>query len=140
MRVDGKHCETLSQLKILIVEDKRDAGEILRHLLLEIGVRDVHEVSDGKAALGLLGQGFDCVLCDWNMPMMNGIELLKIMRGQGSVTPFIMLTGRGDQASVIEARKHGANGYLFKPYTTAQVEAKLRVILANAGRIDVSPV
>ena len=126
------HC-----LKILIVEDQPESRVLLRKMLEEMGVREVFEVDDGRSGLRIMGngcQGVDIILCDWNMPMINGIEFLREVRAGGIQIPFIMITGRGDQNSVMEARRCGVDGFIRKPYISGQIEAKLRIILQRTNR------
>lgn len=125
----------LSKLKILIVEDEPESRVHLKTILLEFGAIDVFEVPDGRTALTLLDNTpdlVDVILCDWNMPSMSGIQLLRQLRTAGVQTPFVMVTGRGDSQSVMEARNLGVAGYIRKPFTPAQVEVRLRIIAAQA--------
>ena len=123
------------KLKVLIVEDQQDARVILANMLKELGIHQVFEASDGQEALQFVDIAIDFVdiiLCDWNMPNMPGIELLRQVRSTGATMPFLMITGRGDKASVIEAKGSGVSGYIRKPYSPAELEVKLRVIAQKA--------
>lgn len=121
----------LSNLKILIVEDQPESRMALKNILDELGVREVFEADDGRAGVQFVGEsgnGIDLVLCDWNMPVMSGIDFFRHVRGQGNAVPFLMITGRGDHNSVMEARSTGVNGYIRKPFSPQQIEAKLRIL------------
>ena len=123
---------SFSQLRILIVEDQAESRALLRGMLSELGVTQVFEAADGRTGLQFIDSAFDfidLILCDWNMPSMTGIEFLRQVRSTGSTIPFMMITGRSDQASVVEAKNFGVDGYIRKPYSPTQVEAKLRIML-----------
>lgn len=124
----------LSGYKILIVEDEPESRTLLRSMLAELGAVDVYEVGDGRKALSILDDTpelVDFVLCDWNMPSLSGIQLLRQLRSACVTTPFMMITGRSDQQSVLEARNLGVAGYIRKPYSMAQIEAKLRILVSR---------
>lgn len=118
-------------IKVLIVEDQPDAREVLKKLLLDMGVDSVFETKDGTEALAFITASPDSVnlvVCDWNMPKMNGLDLLRQVRLSNPDMPFIMVTGRSDLDSVVEAKDSGVTGYLRKPYSAKELEAKLRII------------
>lgn len=120
-----------SKVKILMIEDEKEARSIMRDMLSSIGVTQIFEASNGKEGLQFLDMAFDLVdiiLCDWNMPQMTGIHILKQFRSVGNKTPFMMVTGRGDMSSVVEAKSAGVNGYILKPFSMIQLEAKLRIL------------
>lgn len=119
-------------LKILIVEDQDEVRGMLRKMLMELGVRQVFEASDGREAMGFLDSYFDfinLIVCDWNMPGMTGLDLLRQLRTVDPSLPFLMITGRSDMDSVVEAKASGVTAYIHKPFSSKQMEAKLRIIL-----------
>ena len=121
-----------AQLRVLLVEDQQESRQLLKGMLGELGVTQVYEANDGRMGLQFIDSAFDFVdliLCDWNMPAMTGIEFLRQVRSTGSSIPFMMITGRSDQGSVIEAKNFGVDGYIRKPYSSTQIEAKLRILL-----------
>lgn len=121
----------MTTLKVLIVEDQSDARALLRNVLGELGVTQIFEAKDGGEALRFMDSAFDfvnLVICDWNMPKMSGMEFLRQLRTVDANVPFLMVTGRCDMDSVIEAKGSGVSGYIRKPYSPAQLEAKLRII------------
>lgn len=123
--------KTLSQLRILLVEDQVESRTLLKGMLGELGITQIYEAGDGKKGLQFLDSAFDfidIILCDWNMPSMSGIEFLRQVRSTGADIPFMMITGRSDHNSVIEAKSFGVNGFIRKPYSPTQIEAKLRVL------------
>ncbi len=122
----------LSELKILLVDDQSEARAMARNMLLELGVTQIFESHDGREALNFLDSAFDFVdliICDWNMPNMTGVQLLRQLRTVDPDTPFLMVTGRGDMESVVEAKTSGVTGYIIKPFSPVQLEAKIRIIL-----------
>ena len=121
-----------SDLKVLIVEDQSEARALLRNMLSELGMTQIFESSDGREALNFIDSAFDfidLIVCDWNMPNMSGVELLRQLRTVDPDMPFLMVTGRGDLESVVEAKGSGVTGYIRKPFSPAQLEAKLRIVL-----------
>lgn len=122
----------MNELKILIIDDQPDARAMLRAMLSEIGVTQVFEAADGKQAFTFIDSAFDLfnlIICDWNMPGMTGLELLRQVRTVDQKVPFLMVTGRSDVASVAEAKSAGVTAYIRKPYSPAQLEAKIRAIM-----------
>ena len=121
--------------KILIVEDQNDARAMIKNMLGEFGITQIFEASDGREALRFLDSAFDfvnLVVCDWNMPEMTGVELLRQLRSVDGSLPFLMLTGRSDIDSVAEAKAAGVTAYIRKPFSPAQLEVKLRAIKKRA--------
>jgi two-component system chemotaxis response regulator CheY len=122
----------IGDLKILLVEDQSESRALLRNMLSELGISQVFDASDGRQALSFLDNAFDfvdVVVCDWNMPNMSGVELLRQLRTVNTDTPFLMVTGRADMASVMEAKSSGVNGYIRKPFSLSQLEAKLTILM-----------
>jgi len=123
--------EGLEKMKILVVDDQSDARSMVRGMLSELGITQIFEASDGREAMTFTDAAMDMidvVICDWNMPKMTGIDLLKQMRTVMPDMPFLMLTGRGDIDSVAEAKSCGVTAYIRKPFSPANLEIKLRVI------------
>jgi two-component system chemotaxis response regulator CheY len=123
--------EGLEKLKVLIVDDQSDARSMVRGMLSDLGITQIFEASDGKEAMTFTDAAIDMidvVICDWNMPRMTGIDLLRQMRSVMPDMPFLMLTGRGDMDSVTEAKSSGVTAYIRKPFSPANLEIKLRVI------------
>lgn len=121
----------LEKLKVLVVDDQPDARSMVRGMLSELGITQIFEAIDGKEAMTFTDAAIDMidvVICDWNMPRMSGIDLLRQMRSVMPNMPFLMLTGRGDMDSVTEAKANGVTAYIRKPFSPANLEIKLRVI------------
>ena len=119
--------DTLPDLNVLVVDDESSVLRLIRMVLADFGVTQVFTAKNASKALALLGafDDIDVVICDWNMPGMSGLSLLQQVRTVDQEIPFIMLTGRADLSSVMEARDFGVSDYLVKPFTPEKLEAKL---------------
>jgi two-component system chemotaxis response regulator CheY len=128
----------LNGLKVLVIDDTHEARIMLKNMLTEIGITQIFEAGDGREGMKFMDTAFDFVdiiLCDWNMPKMEGIDLLRQLRSVDPDFPFMMITGRGDITSVSEAKGAGVSGYILKPYSMAQMETKLRIVATKAGKL-----
>ena len=117
-------------MNILVVDDSRIIRKIMKNILLERHVPEecISEAPDGKAALDILvAKAFDLVLVDWNMPGLNGLELIVKLRAmdQYKKTPIIMITSEAARYNVLEAVKAGVTEYIVKPVTARSVQEKL---------------
>ncbi len=110
--------------KLLVVDDEKNLRLVVQKEMTRQG-HDVEEASDGEAAWELLEeQDFDVVLCDINMPRLDGLGLLRRIRERNQNPPeVIMLTGQATVESAIEAMKLGAYDYLTKPYRIGELSA-----------------
>ena len=121
-----------SDLRILIADDQSDARSMLRAMLMDMGVTQIYEAANGREALAFIDVApdmIDLIICDWNMPRMSGIDLLRQLRSVYPETPFLMVTGRKDMDSIVEAKASGVSAYIGKPFSPAQLEVKLRVVM-----------
>jgi two-component system, chemotaxis family, chemotaxis protein CheY len=121
-------------LQVLIVDDQKVSRDLLREMLGELDVTLIHEAERGDEAMkaaDATGGALDIVICDWNMPGMSGLEILKQFRGAEQKLPFLMVTGRNDMDSVMQAKKFGANGYIVKPYSTEQLKTHIERVLKS---------
>ncbi len=121
-------------LKVLLVEDQHDVREMVVRMLKDTGIKNIQECANGKEAITKLEANYNVVICDWNMPEMSGVEMLRQLRLADKGLPFLMMTGRADAESVIEARKSGVTGYISKPFTAQQLEAKLRIVMHRKAK------
>lgn len=117
-------------MKILIVDDSSTMRRIIGNVVQQLGFSkdDFDEAEDGVKAWKLLGDTqYDIVLTDWNMPNMNGLDLVKKIRSEGShqKTPIIMITTEGGKGEVITALKAGVNNYIVKPFNAQILKEKL---------------
>src|SRR5262245_8010229 len=110
----------LHSLSVLIIEDNSFTRKINRGLLSHIGVKTIHEAADGIAGLeAIQTYAPDLILVDWNLPLVNGAELVGMVRSPHTFPfpdiPIIILTGHAERWRVIEAQRRGANEFLVKP-------------------------
>jgi len=121
----------LEDTRFLVVDDFSTMRRILRNLLKELGFMNVQEAEDGVDALAKLRtENFDFVVSDWNMPNMNGIELLQAIRADDKLKhlPVLMVTAEAKRDNIIMAAQAGASGYVIKPFTAATLDEKLMKI------------
>jgi two-component system, chemotaxis family, chemotaxis protein CheY len=121
----------LENTRFLVVDDFSTMRRILRNLLKELGFMNVQEAEDGVDALAKLrAETFDFVVSDWNMPNMNGIELLQAIRADAKLNhlPVLLVTAEAKKDNIIMAAKAGASGYVVKPFTAAKLDEKLMKI------------
>ena len=111
-------------MKILIVDDSALMRSILtRALEQECSDCDLEllEAADGRQALERLRDGVDLVLLDWNMPVLDGLELVEQVRKAGDETPIVMVTAISDPLAIEEACAAGVNDYLCKPVKAGEL-------------------
>ncbi len=119
-------------LNFLVVDDFPTMRRIIRNLLKELGYSNVDEAEDGSVALKKLRNGnFDFVISDWNMPVMDGMELLRSIRADAALAklPVLMVTAEAKKENIIEAAQSGASGYVVKPFSVSTLDEKINKIL-----------
>ncbi|MEX0616063.1 MAG: chemotaxis response regulator CheY [Methylophaga sp.] len=118
-------------MKILIVDDFSTMRRIIKNLLRDLGFNNTLEADDGLTALPILqAGGIDFLITDWNMPGMQGIDLLKKVRADEKLVslPVLMVTAETKREQIIEAAQAGVNGYIVKPFTAATLKDKIEKI------------
>ncbi|PAF53401.1 two-component system response regulator [Helicobacter sp. 13S00482-2] len=120
-------------MKLLVVDDSSTMRRIIKNTLQRLGYEDILEGENGLEAWQVLDTTEDVkvLITDWNMPEMNGLELVKKVRADpryGEI-PIIMVTTEGGKAEVITALKAGVNNYIVKPFTPQVLKEKLEVVL-----------
>lgn len=116
------------KVKILIVDDFSTMRRIVKNVLKQLGFENLEEAEDGAQALAKLkAGGFGFVVADWNMPNMDGLELLKAVRADATLkeTPFLMVTAEAEKDKVIAAIQAGVNSYIVKPFTAEVFKEKM---------------
>lgn len=126
--------DRIQSLCVLVVDDNQYMRKTIRNLLVNCGVKDIYEAGDGITALDTLRTvGPDVVLLDWEMPLLNGAELVRIVRSPGVFpmpdVPIIMLSGHGERWRVLEAVRLGVNEYLIKPVSAKAIYDRLVSIM-----------
>jgi CheY-like chemotaxis protein len=119
----------MSAIKVLVVDDASFVRDLVKRTIRTTFPNiTLEEAVNGKKAQGMMNRvAFDLILCDWEMPEMTGMELLKWARQHEAYkkTPFIMVTSRGDKTHVVEAVQEGASDYLGKPFSAEQLTNKI---------------
>lgn len=123
-------------LRVLIVDDSSVMRKMIEHSLGKAGIplQKVLTASDGLEALALLqANTVDLVLCDINMPVMTGLELLQRLCSSGIAkgAPVIMITTEGGESEVVQALAYGARGYIRKPFAVEQVREQILPLLVD---------
>jgi len=135
MGISAKQAAALiKQLTVLVVDDNAFMRKLVRGMLLSIGVKTVLEASDGIEGLESIRSAFpDVVILDWEMPLLNGPELVRIVRSPGLFPmpdiPIIMLPGHGERWRIVETVKLGVNEVLCKPVSAKSLYDRLVSIL-----------
>jgi two-component system chemotaxis response regulator CheY len=124
---------TFEDFKVLLVDDSFESLNLIRNMLKDLGVTQVYTAKNGMEALDFMGvldesDGVDVILCDWNMPRMPGIDVLKQIRSCDPDLPFLMVTGIADHDSVVEAKFYGVTGYIKKPFSAHELKKKLDLV------------
>jgi len=123
-------------MKILVVDDFSTMRRIIKNLLKDLGFGNIQEADDGNTALPMLQNGdFDFVVTDWNMPGMQGIDLLRAIRADDNLKhlPVLMVTAEAKKEQIVAAAQAGVNGYVVKPFTAATLKEKLDKIFERLG-------
>ena len=118
-------------IRILVVDDMSTMRRIIKTILNQLGYSNIEEAENGKQALGKLKkEKFDFVITDWNMPEMDGLELVKQIRSDDElkVLPVLMVTAEAKKENVMEALKAGVNNYIVKPFTPEVLKEKMEKI------------
>ncbi|MCB1749734.1 MAG: chemotaxis response regulator CheY [Gammaproteobacteria bacterium] len=118
-------------MKILVVDDFSTMRRIIKNLLRDLGFTNMEEADDGSTALPMLKSGnFDFLITDWNMPVMEGIQLLKEIRADPKLAdlPVLMVTAEARREQIVLAAEAGVNGYIVKPFTAQTLEQKIAKI------------
>ena len=123
-------------MRILVVDDFSTMRRIIRNLLRDLGFDNTEEADDGATALPLLKSGrFDFLITDWNMPIMEGIDLVRTIRADGDLRelPILMVTAEARRELIVAAAQAGVNGYIVKPFNAQTLEQKIAKIFERLG-------
>jgi two-component system chemotaxis response regulator CheY len=126
----------MDSVRALIVDDSSVMRKIVERCLRQAGIdlKQVLEAGNGAEALNVLKDNtVDLILCDINMPVMDGLEFVKQLSGVANAkgTPVVMITTEGSEAHVVQAISCGARGYIRKPFTADQVKEHVIPVLAG---------
>jgi CheY-like chemotaxis protein len=126
----------LNGLGILVVDDNPYTRKLLRMMLINLGAKTIYEAADGVSALDLVRTSDpDVMILDWEMPVLNGPQVMRILRSPGvfpkPALPTIMLTAHGQRERVAAAMQMGVNEFLVKPISPKALQDRLLSILIN---------
>ncbi|SIS74073.1 response regulator [Phaeovulum vinaykumarii] len=122
------------QLRIMVVDDMSTSRGLITQALDAMGIRQVGYATDGPGALTTLEKSpVHMVISDYNMPGMNGIQLLQALRQNPRTkgVGFILITGRADAALINEGKKNGMNNFLKKPFTPQELKACIEAVVGR---------
>src|SRR5438105_3309401 len=128
--------KNIQATEVLIIDDNQYMRKVVRNILANLGVKNIHEAGDGITGLEAIRMAApDLVILDWEMPLLNGAELVRIVRSPG-VFPvpdvlIIMLTGHVERWRVIEASRLGVNEFLKKPVSGKALLDRIVAILTH---------
>ncbi len=128
--------ELITSAKVLVIDDDYYMRKVIRSLLLAVGIKDVHEASNGIDGLETIPAiNPDVVILDWEMPNMTGGEFMRFVRSPGGFAcpdvPVIMLTGHVERERVVAAIRLGVNEFLCKPVSAKSLQQRILSIRAN---------
>lgn len=126
----------LAAQRVLVVDDESGPRAFVTSVLQELGIGHVDTAADGQEALERFqadGAVYDLIVCDWMMPRLSGLDLLKQVREARSDLPFLMVTALATLDAVKKALAHQVSGYIAKPFTPDQLEEKIFLVLAQKG-------
>lgn len=121
----------LAHIRILVVDDESSMRLFLVRALGTIGIKCVEVACDGQEAFEKLEvHPYDLILSDWNMQPMDGLELLKRVRADASIshTPFIMMSAHAEPESITRAKQAGVDAYILKPFSLRTLTATIKKV------------
>ena len=125
------------KIKMLIVDDMEDMRSIINKMLEEIGYCNVEDAKNGTEAWKMIEKAhksdvpYQFIISDWNMPKMNGLDLLKKIKTLDSTKEihFLMITTESEQGNVVVAVKEGVSNFIVKPFSTQILKEKIDKVL-----------
>ncbi len=121
-------------MRFLVVDDSPTMRRIVINALKTFGYSEFVEAGEGQEALTKLASDpVDFVITDWNMPIMNGLDLTRAIRSTPNYSnlPILMVTTRGLKQDIIEALKAKVNNYVVKPFTPQVLKEKIDAVLST---------
>jgi two-component system KDP operon response regulator KdpE len=116
--------------KVLVIDDEPPIRKLLRMGLSTQGY-EILEAANGKASLELLGQKPDLIILDLGLPDIQGLDLLRMIRGRNESVPIVVLSSRGDETGKVQALDLGADDYVTKPFGMEELLARMRAALRH---------
>lgn len=122
------------QLHIMVVDDMSTSRGLIVQALESMGIKNVHHAADGQEALTkIAGRPVHLVLSDFNMPGMDGLQLLKALRTNAPTrgVGFILITGRADKEIIDRGKALGMNNFIKKPFTPQDLKSCLEAVVGR---------
>jgi two-component system, chemotaxis family, chemotaxis protein CheY len=126
------------KMKIMVVDDFSTMRRIVKNVLKQLGYENIEEAEDGAQAFAKLkAGGFSFMVSDWNMPNMDGLELLKTVRKDPDLKslPILMVTAEAEKDKVVTAIQAGVNNYVVKPFTAEVFKEKMDRVFEKLGKL-----
>ncbi len=122
--------------RFLVIDDFKTMRSIIKKNLQTLGFSQIDEAADGVLAFEAIQKAlaekkpYTCIISDWNMPNMTGLELLKKVRSipETKGVPFVLVTAENEQSQVVEAAMSGVSNYIVKPFSAADFTTKLTAV------------
>lgn len=121
-------------MRFLVVDDSSTMRRIIINTLNKLGHQDIVEAGNGREGLDRLAENpVDCVITDWNMPEMNGIEFIRSLRAMDGAEklPVLMVTTNAAKDDIVEALRAGVTNYVVKPFTPDTIKEKIDAVMAR---------
>ncbi len=129
--------ETLSQIKVLIVDDHPLSLILLKKVLQQLGLKNIKEAEDGKRALAMISiEDINLVFTDLDMPALSGLELIQELRQKEATRDLsvIVVSGESDQDKVFQALQAGADAFVVKPFSGRTIKEKIVQVFSKRVR------
>ena len=126
--------DDVQDLRVLVADDQINMRRTVKNMLRMMGFHQFRDADDGDVALRILeSEPIDLVICDWNMPRVKGVSVLRTIRGKKKYddTAFLMLTGEVEEGRVAETIEADVDAYIIKPFEIHVLEEKLIAILGK---------
>ena len=133
------NAEALGSLDVLVIDDEPFIRKLIARMLFELGVKNVVDAEDGADGMNKVRQsrkGFDVIICDLEMPNMDGFGFVRLLRNDKTISnpnvPVLILTGHSDEDSIHKSIQLGINGFLTKPVSKTNLEKRIMLALASS--------
>jgi len=124
-------------MRYLVVDDSPITRKILINALRTFGIEDIIEAGDGQEGLAkIYAEKVDFVITDWNMPKMNGLEMVKMIRADNTLNNLfiLMVTTRDSKQDILQAHQAKVNNYIVKPFTPQLLKEKIDSVLKTVEK------
>ncbi len=124
------------KMRIMVIDDFSTMRRIVKNILKQLGYTEIEEAEDGEHALSKLREKpVQFIISDWNMPKMDGLELLKSVRNDSQLKeiPFLMVTAESEKENIMAAIGAGVSNYIVKPFTAEILKEKMDKVLEKHG-------